>query len=50
MLKAVNTVLQVGETAPDFSLLTDTGETLRLSDLRGRTVVLYFFPRADTPG
>ena len=39
-----------GEMAPDFEAPTDTGETIRLSDLRGRDVVLYFYPRADTPG
>jgi len=41
---------QVGETAPDFTAQTDTGETLSLSDLRGKRVVLYFYPKADTPG
>lgn len=40
----------VGETAPDFEVKTDTGETLRLSDLRGQKIVLYFYPKADTPG
>jgi len=41
---------RVGEPAPDFELETDSGETVRLSDFRGRRVVLYFYPRADTPG
>ena len=36
--------------APDFTLLTDTGESLTLSSLRGRSVVLYFYPKDDTPG
>ena len=36
--------------APDFELASDTGERVRLSDLRGRPVVLYFYPRDDTPG
>jgi peroxiredoxin Q/BCP len=36
--------------APDFELPTDTGGTLRLSALRGRPVVLYFYPRDDTAG
>ena len=36
--------------APDFTLLTDTGQPLTLSALRGRTVVLYFYPKADTEG
>lgn len=43
-------MLQIGDPAPDFELKTDTGETLKLSDLRGRRVVLFFYPRADTPG
>jgi thioredoxin-dependent peroxiredoxin len=38
------------EQAPDFELQADDGSTVRLSDLRGRKVVLYFYPRADTPG
>ena len=40
----------VGEMAPDFTLATDTGETLTLSALRGRPVVLYFYPKDDTSG
>jgi len=40
----------VGETAPDVVLPTDTGETLALSSLRGRRVVLYFYPKDDTSG
>jgi peroxiredoxin Q/BCP len=43
-------VLQAGDTAPDFTLPDQNGEELTLSDLRGETVVLYFYPRADTPG
>jgi peroxiredoxin Q/BCP len=35
---------------PDFELLSDENQPIRLSDLRGRRVVLFFFPRADTPG
>jgi thioredoxin-dependent peroxiredoxin len=41
---------QVGETAPDFATLTDAGEPVTLADYRGKTVVLYFYPKADTPG
>lgn len=41
---------QPGQPAPDFTATTDTGETLRLKELRGRWVVLYFFPKALTPG
>ena len=39
-----------GRPAPDFALPTDNGTTVRLSDLRGKNVVLYFFPKAMTPG
>jgi thioredoxin-dependent peroxiredoxin len=39
-----------GDAAPDFSLTDDHGETVRLSDLRGHRVVLYFYPKDDTPG
>jgi thioredoxin-dependent peroxiredoxin len=42
--------VEEGRPAPDFTLPTDTGEPLTLSDLRGRTVVLYFYPQDDTPG
>ncbi len=42
--------LKVGDLAPDFSLLSDSGETVRLSDLRGKRVVLYFYPKDDTSG
>src|SRR3989337_2279036 len=41
---------RVGEPAPDFELEADWGEAFRFSDFRGRRVVLYFYPRADTPG
>jgi peroxiredoxin Q/BCP len=40
----------VGEPAPDFTLADDSGATVRLADLRGRRVVLYFYPKDDTPG
>ncbi len=40
----------VGSPAPDFALLADDGQTVRLSDLRGQRVVLYFYPKDDTPG
>jgi peroxiredoxin Q/BCP len=43
-------MLQIGDPAPDFELLSDENHPIRLSDLRGRRVVLFFFPRADTPG
>ncbi|WP_417456977.1 thioredoxin-dependent thiol peroxidase [Kordiimonas sp.] len=41
---------QVGAPAPDFSLPADGGETITLSALRGKHVVLYFYPKDDTPG
>jgi peroxiredoxin Q/BCP len=39
-----------GDKAPDFELLDQDGEVVKLSDHAGKTVVLYFYPRADTPG
>ena len=44
------TPLAEGAEAPDFSLESDSGETVSLSQLRGKPVVLYFYPRDDTPG
>ncbi len=43
-------MLEAGQEAPDFTLPDQDGSELTLSDLRGETVVLYFYPRADTPG
>jgi peroxiredoxin Q/BCP len=43
-------MLEAGQVAPDFTLPNQDGEELTLSSLRGETVVLYFYPRADTPG
>lgn len=42
--------IEPGQEAPDFTLLSDNGESFRLRDLRGRPVVLYFYPKDDTPG
>ncbi len=42
--------LSLGDTAPDFTLSTDTGEDVSLSGLRGRKVIVYFYPAAMTPG
>src|SRR5688572_30668794 len=42
--------IQVGQPAPDFTAQTDTGETVHLSDYRGKQVVLYFYPKDDTTG
>lgn len=44
------TKLAQGDKAPDFTLARDGGGTLRLSDLRGKAVVLFFYPRDDTSG
>jgi peroxiredoxin Q/BCP len=43
-------MLQVGNKAPDFTLTADDGGKVSLSDFRGRKVVLYFYPKAGTPG
>ncbi|MEQ8398088.1 thioredoxin-dependent thiol peroxidase [Thalassobaculum sp.] len=42
--------LQIGDKAPDFTMPTDGGGTVSLASLKGRPVVLYFYPRDDTPG
>jgi peroxiredoxin Q/BCP len=43
-------MLKEGDAAPDFSVRAHTGETVTLSSLRGANVLLWFFPKADTPG
>jgi thioredoxin-dependent peroxiredoxin len=43
-------MLEAGKSAPDFNLPDQDGNEVTLSELRGQTVVLYFYPRADTPG
>ncbi len=43
-------MLQQGDPAPDFLLNTHSGEPFQLSSLRGQSVILYFYPKADTPG
>lgn len=43
-------MLSEGDRAPDFTLPDQSGERVKLSDLRGETVVLYFYPKADTSG
>jgi peroxiredoxin Q/BCP len=43
-------VIEEGTEAPDFELASDDGGSVRLSDLRGKSVVLYFYPKDDTPG
>jgi peroxiredoxin Q/BCP len=44
------TCVEPGDIAPEFELRDQDGETVRLSGLRGQSVVLYFYPKADTPG
>ena len=43
-------MIEKGQTAPDFELPDQDGNPVRLSDYRGQTVVVYFYPKADTPG
>lgn len=43
-------MLKVGDRAPKFSARAHTGETVRLADFAGRTVVLWFYPKANTGG
>lgn len=42
--------LAIGDKAPNFSLASDTGEIVSLSDFKGKKVILYFYPQDDTPG
>ena len=43
-------MVEEGKPAPDFELTSDSGDTVKLSDFRGKQVVLYFYPKDDTPG
>ena len=43
-------MIEEGQEAPDFELTSDAGERVRLSQFRGKPVVLYFYPKDDTPG
>lgn len=43
-------MLKVGDPAPPFSVTDHLGRTVKLSDLRGKQVILWFYPKADTPG
>lgn len=43
-------MLNVGDKAPDFTVQAHTGEGVSLSDYKGRRVILWFYPKADTPG
>ena len=42
--------MHINDKAPDFTLQDENGKAIALQDLRGKTVVLYFYPRANTPG
>ena len=44
------TQLNIGDPAPDFALADQEGNTVKLSDFQGKKVLLYFYPKADTPG
>ena len=44
------TELKVGDTAPDFETVNENGEKVKLSDYRGKRVILYFYPKDNTPG
>ena len=44
------TPLKIGDPAPDFALPADNGQTVSLKDFRGKKVILYFYPKDDTPG
>jgi peroxiredoxin Q/BCP len=48
--KEIRQMIEAGQEAPDFTLPDQDGAEVTLSDLRGKPVVLYFYPRADTPG
>jgi peroxiredoxin len=50
LLKGNSNMLKPGDPAPDFDTTDQIGRPLRLRDLRGRKVVLWFYPKADTPG
>lgn len=43
-------MLRVGDKAPEFTLPSDSGATVSLRNFRGSLLILYFFPKADTPG
>lgn len=43
-------MLKIGQKAPEFTLKTDKGEGISLGDFRGKRVVIFFYPKANTPG
>jgi peroxiredoxin Q/BCP len=50
LTRGTPTMLEPGETAPDFDVVDHNGNPVRLSSLRGKKVVLWFYPKASTPG
>ena len=50
MSKAASAGLKVGQKAPDFTVTNDAGQKVKLSDFKGKKIVLYFYPKDDTPG
>jgi peroxiredoxin Q/BCP len=50
MGKAVELKLKEGDVAPDFTAMTNEGKNISLAELKGKDVILYFYPRDDTPG
>jgi peroxiredoxin Q/BCP len=50
MSKPATSELKVGQKAPDFTVMDDKGEKVKLADLKGKKAVLYFYPKDDTPG
>ncbi len=50
MLFGKSSMLKAGDPAPDFSVEDHLGNTVTLDDLKGRRVLLWWFPKADTPG
>ena len=43
-------MLKIGDKAPDFAVTDDSGSTVSLRDYRGKNLILYFYPKANTPG
>jgi len=43
-------ILKEGDKAPDFQAISDSGEKVSLEDFRGKNLILYFYPKANTPG
>lgn len=50
LVRGKATMLKAGDAAPDFDVTDHEGRRVRLSDFRGKKVVLWFYPKADTPG